>query len=188
MMGRKNGASVRKSLWISIWTWFNSKILKYQEVQLLAKSDTENAELASKMLRQQHFLHQRKNLYIPILKRIFSSEPDSDANHDSSWLGLFFYSPIHSRTLYRIVWWRGDCWAAREVWCQKIVRGRRIISGRRVTWSEVWHSTVLYEGTEVLLYFEDKKYWVSGQIIWKYRISAETVPDSQTGNICRNLW
>ena len=58
----------------------------------------------------------------------------------------------------------------------------------RVAWSGVWHSTVFYEGTEVLLYFEDKKYWVSGQIIWKYRISAETVPDSQTGNICRNLW
>ena len=37
-----------------------------------------SAELASKMLRQQHFLYQRKNLYIPILGRIFSSEPDSE--------------------------------------------------------------------------------------------------------------
>ena len=34
--------------------------------------------LNSLTLRQQHFLHQRKNLYIPILGRIFSSEPDSE--------------------------------------------------------------------------------------------------------------
>ena len=33
------------------------------------------------MLRQQHFLYQRKNLHIPILGRIFSGEPDSDDNH-----------------------------------------------------------------------------------------------------------
>ena len=34
--------------------------------------------LNSLTLRQQHFLYQRKNLYIPILGRIFSSEPDSE--------------------------------------------------------------------------------------------------------------
>ena len=46
--------------------------------------------LNSLTLRQQHFLHQRKNLYIPILGRIFSSEPDSDDNHRrASTLELF---------------------------------------------------------------------------------------------------
>ena len=29
------------NLWIILWIWFNSKILKYQEVQNFAKSDTE---------------------------------------------------------------------------------------------------------------------------------------------------
>ena len=37
------------------------------------------------------------------------------------------------------------------------MRGRRIISEGRVAWSGVWHPTVLYEGTEKLLYFRDKK-------------------------------
>ena len=66
-----------------LWIRFNSELLRYQGVQNFAKNNTENAELASKMLRQQHFLYQRKNLYIPILGRIFSGEPDSDDNHRS---------------------------------------------------------------------------------------------------------
>ena len=49
-----------------------------------------SAELASKMLRQQHFLYQRKNLYIPILGRIFSGEPDSDDNHRRAFTLEFF--------------------------------------------------------------------------------------------------
>ena len=61
-----------------LWIRLNSELLRYQGVQNFAKNNTENAELASKMLRQQHFLYQRKNLYIPILGRIFSSEPDSE--------------------------------------------------------------------------------------------------------------
>ena len=49
-----------------------------------------SAELASKMLRQQHFLYQSKNLYIPILGRIFSGEPDSDDNHRRAFTLEFF--------------------------------------------------------------------------------------------------
>ena len=41
-------------------------------------------------LRQQHFLHQRKNLYILILGRIFSGEPDSDDNHRRAFTLEFF--------------------------------------------------------------------------------------------------
>ena len=59
-------------------------------IQNFAKNDTENAELASKMLRQQHFMHQRKNLHIPILGRIFSGEPDSDDNHRRAFTLEFF--------------------------------------------------------------------------------------------------
>ena len=42
-MARKlNGTSVWcEPPWVINWTWFNSKILKYQEVQNFAKSDTE---------------------------------------------------------------------------------------------------------------------------------------------------
>mgnify|MGYP000025849792 FL=1 len=46
--------------------------------------------LNSLTLRQQHFLHQRKNLYIPILGRIFSGEPDSDDNHRRAFTLEFF--------------------------------------------------------------------------------------------------
>ena len=42
-------------------------------IQNFAKNDTENAELASKMLRQQHFLHQRKNLYTKNLYEVFQA-------------------------------------------------------------------------------------------------------------------
>lgn len=66
-----------------LWIRLNLELLRYQGVQNFAKNNTENAELASKMLKQQHFLYQRKNLYIPILGRIFSGEPDSDDNHRS---------------------------------------------------------------------------------------------------------
>ena len=46
-----------------LWIRLNSELLRYQGVQNFAKNNTENAELASKMLKQQHFLYQRKNLY-----------------------------------------------------------------------------------------------------------------------------
>ena len=51
------------------------------------------AELAT--LKQQHFLYQRKNLYVPILGRIFSGESVSDDNHGSFSLldFLFLGSP-----------------------------------------------------------------------------------------------
>ena len=42
-------------------------------IQNFAKNDTKNAELASKMLRQQHFLHQRKNLYTKNLYEVFQA-------------------------------------------------------------------------------------------------------------------
>ena len=59
-----------------------------------------SAELASKMLRQQHFLYQRKNLYIPILGRIFSSEPvPEDTHRQSARWSLSFYPAISPRTL-----------------------------------------------------------------------------------------
>ena len=56
--------------------------------------------LNSLSLRQQHFLHQRKNLYIPILGRIFSDEPDSDDNHRKlppDWIFYFLPSPDFTR-------------------------------------------------------------------------------------------
>ena len=37
--------------------------------------------LNSLTLKQQHFLYQRKNLYLPILGRIFSSEPAPEDTH-----------------------------------------------------------------------------------------------------------
>ena len=58
--------------------------------------------LLSERQRVLHFLYQRKNLYLPILGRIFLSEPDSDANHRrASTLELF---NIPHRTLSGIVW------------------------------------------------------------------------------------
>ena len=50
------------------------------------------------MLRQQHFLHQRKNLYTSLSLRSSSSEPYSDDNHRSSWMKFFLSH--HCRTLY----------------------------------------------------------------------------------------
>ena len=51
-------------------------------------------------LRQQHFLYQRKNLYLPILGRIFSSEPAPEDTHMqlARW-SLSFYSSNSPRTL-----------------------------------------------------------------------------------------
>ena len=52
------------------------------------------------MLRQQHFLYQRKNLYLPILGRIFSGEPAPEDTHrqPARW-SLSFYPAISHRTL-----------------------------------------------------------------------------------------
>ena len=110
------------------------------------------------MLRQQHFMYQRKNLYIRNLYEVFQARQQQRIFTKSihSLRPLFFAHP--SPYFIQDSVGEGDCWAAPAVWCQKIVRGRRIISEGRVAWSGVWHSTVFYEGTEVLLYFEDKKY------------------------------
>ena len=56
--------------------------------------------LNSLTLRQQHFLYQRKNLYLPILGRIFSGEPDPEDTHRqlARW-SLSFYPAISPRTL-----------------------------------------------------------------------------------------
>ena len=64
-----------------LWIRLNSELLRYQGVQNFAKNNTENAELASKMLKQQHFLHQRKNLYNPVSKRSSSDETNTEDNH-----------------------------------------------------------------------------------------------------------
>ena len=69
--------------------------------RILLRAIQKRAELAA--LRQQHFLYQRKNLYIPILGRIFSGEPDSDDNHGNSSLLEFFIAWFH-RTLLLVVW------------------------------------------------------------------------------------
>ena len=47
--------------------------------------------LNSLSLRQQHFLYQRKNLYIPILGRIFSGELISEDNYRFSPSEFFQY-------------------------------------------------------------------------------------------------
>ena len=64
-----------------LWIRLNSELLRYQGVQNFASSDTENAELASKMLKQQHFLYQRKNLYNQEPSRSSSGEtvPEDDS-------------------------------------------------------------------------------------------------------------
>ena len=96
-----------------LWIRLNSELLRYQGVQNFAKNNTENAELASKMLRQQHFLYQRKNLYIPILGRIFSGEPDSDDNHRSPFQLAF--SILSSLSPYFILgsgWRRWRRWSS----------------------------------------------------------------------------
>ena len=56
--------------------------------------------LNSLSLRQQHFLYQRKNLYLPILRRIFSGEPDPEDTHmQLARRSLSFYSASSLRTL-----------------------------------------------------------------------------------------
>ena len=80
-------------LWIILWICLNSELLRYQGVQNFAKNNTENAELASKMLKQQHFLHQRKNLYNPVSKRSSSDETNTEDNHVRPWQKSFFISP-----------------------------------------------------------------------------------------------
>ena len=46
-----------------------------------------------KMLKQQHFLHQRKNLYNPVSKRSSSDETNTEDNHVRPWQKSFFISP-----------------------------------------------------------------------------------------------
>lgn len=90
-----------------LWIRLNSELLRYQGVQNFAKNNTENAELASKMLKQQHFLYQRKNLYDLMPSRSFSGDPTSDDNYRFLSLLEFFLFP-HPRTLYLLVWRWGE--------------------------------------------------------------------------------
>lgn len=46
-----------------------------------------------KMLKQQHFLHQRKNLYNPVSKRSSSDETNTEDNHVRPCQKSFFISP-----------------------------------------------------------------------------------------------
>ena len=88
-----------------LWIRLNSELLRYQGVQNFAKNITENAELASKMLRQQHFLYQRKIVYNPISLRSSSGETDTEDNHRQFfpyWSFLFLFQ-LH-RTLLWVVW------------------------------------------------------------------------------------
>ena len=55
-----------------------------------------------KMLKQQHFLHQRKNLYNPASKRSSSGETNTEDNHVRPGQKSFFLS--YHRTLYPLVW------------------------------------------------------------------------------------
>ena len=68
-------------------------------IQNFAKNDTENAELASKMLRQQHFLHQRKNLYTKNLYEVFQARQTQRILTKILQLSSPFLFPIHPRTL-----------------------------------------------------------------------------------------
>ena len=81
-------------------------------IQNFAKNDTENAELASKMLRQQHFLHQRKNLYTKNLYEVFQARQNQRILTKILQLLSPFSLPIHPRTLSELVWrrsgWDGD--------------------------------------------------------------------------------
>lgn len=60
-----------------------------------------------KMLKQQHFLYQRKNLYDLMPSRSFSGDPTSDDNYRFLSLLEFFLFP-HPRTLYLVVWRWGE--------------------------------------------------------------------------------
>ena len=77
-----------------LWIRLNSELLRYQGVQNFAKNDTENAELASKMLRQQHFLYQRKNLYNQEPSRSSSGETVPEDDSKTSWLEFFYFASI----------------------------------------------------------------------------------------------
>ena len=60
-----------------------------------------------KMLKQQHFLYQRKNLYDLMPSRSFSGEPTSDDNSRFHPCWSSFLFPSH-RTLYLLVWRWGE--------------------------------------------------------------------------------
>ena len=76
-----------------LWIRLNSELLRYQGVQNFAKNNTENAELASKMLKQQHFLYQRKNLYNQEPSRSSSGETVPENDYKISWLEFLHSLP-----------------------------------------------------------------------------------------------
>lgn len=73
--------------------------------RILLRAIQKRAELA--VLRQQHFLYQRKNLYDLMPSRSFSGEPTSDDNSrfHPCWSSFLFSS---RRTLYLLVWRWGE--------------------------------------------------------------------------------
>ena len=84
-----------------LWIRLNSELLRYQGVQNFAKNNTENAELASKMLKQQHFLYQRKNLYNQEPSRSSSGETVPEQAYKIPWLEFLTFIPPH-RTLSEV--------------------------------------------------------------------------------------
>ena len=80
-------------LWIILWICLNSELLRYHGVQNFAKNDTENAELASEMLRQQHFLYQRKICTPRISTKFFKRDRTRESLRKSSSSRVRFYFP-----------------------------------------------------------------------------------------------
>ena len=87
-----------------LWIRLNSELLRYQGVQNFAKNNTENAELASKMLKQQHFLYQRKTCTTRNLHEVLQARTyQRNICENFAW---FLYYPCSHRTLF---WSSGWC-------------------------------------------------------------------------------
>ena len=95
-MNQMGGFSINVSSGLRL----NSKLLKYQGVQNFAKNNTENAELASKMLKQQHFLYQRKNLYNQEPCTKFSQARTVPEKHLRKFCSWLFISILALTVLY----------------------------------------------------------------------------------------
>ena len=91
-------------LWIILWICLNSELLRYHGVQNFAKTIQKMQN--SLTLRQQHFLHQRKNLYTKNLYEVFQARQNQRIFTKILRLLSPFSLPIHPRTLSELVWWR----------------------------------------------------------------------------------
>ena len=76
------------SVFVSIQNFWDTRIY-----MLLLKTIQKMPNSHLKMLKQQHFLHQRKNLYNPVSKRSSSDETNTEDNHVHPWQKSFFISP-----------------------------------------------------------------------------------------------